>query len=132
MMFKGIVKEVKSKTVKDIDGIYSAQFGENAKRNASKVVTLACLRDGFVQDLVKILCAKIRKQLKILSGMENKKATSNLKLKDYICFMIKTLEDAVRRVSPDGGLKDLVLSLKNDLFDVICTGAESEDVLVRN
>ena len=26
----------------------------------------------------------------------------------------------------------LILTLKNDLFEVICTGAECEDVLVRN
>ena len=63
--------------------------------------------------------------------MENKKATSNLKLKDYLCFLIKTLEDAIRKI-PAEKLKTLVLTLKNDLFDVISTGAECEDILVRN
>ena len=64
--------------------------------------------------------------------MENKKATSNLKLKDYLCFLIKTLEDAIRKVPTAEMLKTLILNLKNDLFEVICTGAECEDILVRN
>jgi hypothetical protein len=130
-VFKAIVKEVKAKTVGDTDAIYSAQFGEGAKRNAGEAISIGVKREGVVELMVKVMCAKIRKQLKNLSTMENKKATSNLKLKDYLCFLIKTLEDAIRKV-PAEKLTPLILTLKHDLFEVICTGAECEDVLVRN
>jgi len=63
--------------------------------------------------------------------LENKKATSNLKLKDYICFLIKSLEDVLKNLAKEK-LQDLILTMKNDLFEVICTAAETEEVLVRN
>jgi hypothetical protein len=135
-VFKDIVKEVKSKTVGDVDGVYSQQFGEASKRNAGRLIELAAITraDGgaiLMRQLVTILCAKIRKHLKVLQSMENKKTTRNLKLKDYICFLIKSLEDAIRKLSIPN-MRELILALKKDIIEVICTTAECEDVLVRN
>lgn len=135
-VLRDIVKEVKSKTVGDIDGVYSQQFGEAAKRNAGRVIELAAITRAEVgaelmRKIITLICAKIRKQLKILQSMDNKKTTSNLKLKDYLCFLIKSLEDAIRKLSIPNMI-ELILSLKKDIIEVICTTAESEDVLVRN
>jgi len=71
------------------------------------------------------------KLLKALAALENKKATSNLKLKDYICFLIKSLEDALRKI-PDQELRKMIVSLKNEIFEAICLAAESDEILVRN
>ncbi len=60
-VFKAIVKEVKAKTVGDIDGIYSAQFGEGAKRNAGEAIAIGIKKEGVVEQIVKVICAKIRK-----------------------------------------------------------------------
>ena len=60
-VFKAIVKEVKAKTVGDIDGIYSAQFGEAAKRNAGEAIAIGVKREGVVEQIVKVICVKIRK-----------------------------------------------------------------------
>ena len=59
-VFKAIVKEVKAKTVGDTDGIYSAQFGEGAKRNAGEAISIGVKREGVVESMVKFMCAKIR------------------------------------------------------------------------
>ncbi len=52
---------------------------------------------GFKKEVLSVLIAKIMKKMKVLTSSENKKPTSNLKLKEYICFMIKGLEEGVRR-----------------------------------
>jgi hypothetical protein len=64
--------------------------------------------------------------------MEAKKGTaSTLKVKEYICFLIKTIEDSIKKV-PLEELSSFLLSIKSDIFELICTGAELEDIMVRN
>lgn len=79
-----------------------------------------------------LLCGKIMKRVRALTSGEagaNKKPTSNLKMKEYICFMIKAVEEGMRRTGDVGAL---IMDMKDKLFEVVCTAAECEDIMIRN
>ena len=85
------------------------------------------------QPLLKIVISKVMKQIRVLIPViEAKKGTaSTLKIKEYICFLIKTIEDSIKKV-PQEEFGDFLLPLKSEIFELICTGAEIEDIMVRN
>ena len=79
---------------------------------------------------MKIVIAKAMKGIKVLeSAIEAKKSTaSTLKIKEYICFLIKSIDDSIKLAHSDS----VLVALKKELFELICTGAELEDIMVRN
>ena len=81
-------------------------------------------------EILKIAISKTMKSIKkLISLIEAKKGTaSTLKLKEYICFLIKSIDDAIKLVPSES----ILIRLKGELFELICTGAELEDILVRN
>ena len=97
-------------------------FCDSVKKNAHKLIARAVDK----QEIVKVLCKKIKKRVIQIRSMENKKVTSNLKVKEYTCYMIKTLEEVVRKG------KEIVVSNKNEVFETICLGAECDDIMIRN
>jgi hypothetical protein len=62
----------------------------------------------------------------------NEKKINN-KILDYAIFMIKTLEDSLKKISrnPDD-LKLVILKFRTEFIDVTCQGGESEDIMIRN
>jgi hypothetical protein len=104
VVFKAIVKEVKTKSMEDVDGVYSSHFGEAAKRNASRIIEIAASNGSqgapqVIQQIMLLLCSKIKKQFKKLQSIDVKKGANNIRLKDYQCFLIKILEDAIRKLA---------------------------------
>ena len=79
---------------------------------------------------MKIVIAKAMKGIKVLeSAIEAKKGTaSTLKIKEYICFLIKSIDDSIKLAQNE----NLLVALKKELFELICSGAELEDIMVRN
>ena len=51
-------------------------------------------------------------------------------MKEYLCFLLKTLEDSLKKL-PLPALTNILFSLKASLFEVICTSAENEDLTIR-
>lgn len=81
-------------------------------------------------EMMKIVIAKAMKGIRVLvAALEAKKGTaSTLKVKEYICFLIKSIDDAIKLVPSE----QVLLALKQELFELVCTGAELEDIMVRN
>ena len=75
------------------------------------------------------LFSKIKKTI-VACG--DKKNHTNLKLKEYLCFLIKTLEDCLKKVTTIEELKSIIITLKSSLFEIICLGAENDDIMIRN
>jgi hypothetical protein len=69
--------------------------------------------------------------LKTLAKLDKKPLYAN-KLREYVCFCIKTLEDCFRHIKSDSELADLILTLKTKIIEILCKGAEYDDLTVRN
>ncbi len=62
----------------------------------------------------------------------NEKKISN-KILDYAIFMIKTLEDSLKKISRNPAeLKQVILKFRTAFVEVTCLGGESEDIMIRN
>lgn len=74
------------------------QFGESSKKNVSKLLQQSVFKAKL--DMMKIVIAKAMKGIKVLvTALEAKKGTaSTLKVKEYICFLIKSIDDAIKLV----------------------------------
>jgi hypothetical protein len=53
------------------------------------------------------------------------------KLKEYICFLIKTLEDCLKKLSPKE-LSELIMTLKLSLLETLASCGEQEDISIKN
>jgi hypothetical protein len=56
--------------------------------------------DKVKDQIIRRLMKKGMKNIQLLKSLsaENKKGQSNLKLKEYICYLIKTLEDCLKKL----------------------------------
>lgn len=69
---------------------------------------------------------------KTITACGDKKNQTNLKLKEYLCFLIKSLEDCLKKISSVQELSSIIIELKSNLSEIICLGAENEDIMIRN
>ena len=46
--------------------------------------------------------------------------------------MIKTLEDCFKKVDDDTELSTILMAIKNTMIEVVCTGGELDDIMIRN
>ena len=129
-VFNYILSVAKKKTVDDIDQYYSMQFSDAVKKNLHKLLSHFMQGENFesVKDQVfDRLFTKIKKY------MVRNNTLSNSKVKEYTCFLIKTLEDCLKKCSQQEYLSNLITFSKKDLLiETICMGAECEDIMVRN
>jgi hypothetical protein len=91
------MKVLKKKSIEDVDQNYSLQFGDLTKKNLHKVLYLLMAEDEEHQVKDRIFEYLFTKIKKSLTKLDKKPSNSN-KLREYICFSIKTLEDCFRKV----------------------------------
>lgn len=61
-----------------------------------------------------------------------KKPENASKLREYICFTIKTLEDCIRKVQNFEEIRDIFSKHRVALVSLVCSAAEFDDVMIRN
>jgi hypothetical protein len=80
------------------------QFGDASKKNVTRfLLAHSDKKSGIRESLYRLTIAKVMKKVKVLiQAMEAKKSSSGtLKLKEYICFLIKSIEDGLKKISKD-------------------------------
>ena len=75
------------------------QFGDASKKNVARFLHHSKVTD-IREKLFKLTIAKVMKKVKMLiQSIEAKKSASGtLKLKEYICFLIKSIEDGLKKI----------------------------------
>lgn len=51
---------------------------------------------------------------------------------EYIIFMIKTVEDCLKKVEGDWELSQIIYDIKDILIEVVCIGSEIDDIMIKN
>lgn len=101
------------------------------KRNFHKLL-------HFVTDLTENeplkekMLSKLFTQVKKAYAKLNKNDSHNMRVIEYVIFMIKTIEDCIKKVENDEELCRFIQNLKNLVIEVICVGGESEEIMIRN
>lgn len=75
---------------------------------------------------------KLFNQVKKAFTKVDKTKGYNRRVIEYIIFMIKTIEDCLRKIKDDTELCSLILILKNVIIEVICVGGENDEIMIRN
>jgi len=74
------------------------------------------------------LFSKIKKSV---LKLEKKPQNSN-KLREFICFAVKTIEDCFRKIPHEDQLRSIFQAHRADLVSVVCQTAEVDDPMVQN
>ena len=90
--------------------------------------------DKVKDQIIRRLMKKGMKNIQLLKSLsaENKKGQSNLKLKEYICYLIKTLEDCLKKLELETELTEMISTLRVPLIEIICVSSEFDDIMIRN
>ncbi len=130
-IFKYMMTVLKKKTIDDVDSYYSSQFSDSTKKSLHKLLYHLMGEDEEHQVKTKIfsyIFAKIKKTLPLMSEKKNQ---SNLKIKEYLCFLIKTLEDCFKKIPSPQLLQLIIIQLKKPLIEITCMCAEYDDIMIR-
>ena len=116
-IFHYFMKVLKVKSIEDADQIYSVQFADQTKKNLHKVLYHLMYAELSVKSRVfKHLFSKIKKSMSILE----KKPANASKLREFICFVVKTIEDCFRKIPSSNALSSLLTEHRADLVQVVC------------
>lgn len=125
------MKVMKKKTIDDVDSNYSLQFSDLTKKNLHQALYLLMAEDEEHQVKHRIVEYLFSKIGKALGALEKKPENSN-KLREYICFSIKTLEDCFRKIPNEEEISQIITQHKVNLVKLICNAAEFDDAMIRN
>lgn len=78
------------------------------------------------------MMAKVMKNMKVVQKEETKKGENNIKVKEYLCLLIKSLEDSFKKVATPRELGEIILEMRGAIIETICTTSECDDIMIRN
>lgn len=89
---------------------------------------MICSELSIKSRLLKHLFAKTKKSMVTL---EKKPANSN-RLREFICFAVKTIEDCFRKVPTTDELGALIVEHRQSLVQTVCQTAENDDPMIQS
>lgn len=123
---------LKKKAVEECD-TYTLQFSDATKKTLHQLLYYIMTEPEEHDEIKKkILNQIISKIIKTIPLLTDKKFSKDMKNKEYVCFLIKTLEDCLKKIPTAFELIALILSIKAELIEVTCLAAEYEDIMIKN